>query len=105
MPDRARQGLDLLLAHYPEAEVALVIHQRHARYSPTTRPPGQVSPVLRPPWEESPGPWTCVDLIVEQERRQFAIWNYNGDVYRVTGAHGQYPGAVEDDPFLTVVPT
>jgi hypothetical protein len=89
-PDDARMGLNLLLSFYPGAEVAYVMHQRHNKLG------GEFAQV------ESYGPWTCVDLVHDGERRQYAIWNYNGDVYRVTGPEGQYPGAVEDDPFLTV---
>jgi hypothetical protein len=86
----AREGLDLLLTRHPEAEVAYVIHQSHQDDMRVGLP--------------MTGPWTCVDLIIDGERRQFAIWNSTGNVYRVIGPEGAYPGAVEDDPFLIVVP-
>ena len=79
MPSNARLGLDKLLAEYPDADISQVIHQL-----------------------DSNGPWTCVDLRIDGQRTPFAIWNHTGNVYRVEGPDGEYPGAVEDDPFLTV---
>ena len=84
MKSFGREGLDLLLAHYPEAEVAYVIHQHHLHWAP--------------------GPWTCVDLIIDEQRHPFAIWNSTGNVYKVSGPKDEYPDAVEDDPFLIVTP-
>jgi hypothetical protein len=85
----SRAGLDLLLKTYPDADVALVLHQQFQ----TNYPPYVA---------DGYGPWTCVDLITNGERWQFAIWNSTGDVYRVQRAGDKYPGAVEEDPYLEI---
>lgn len=48
-----------------------------------------------------PGPWTLVDLGILgwSHRKEFAIWNNTGNVYR-----DDEQGAVEDDPMIEVTP-
>lgn len=77
-----RQGLDRLLAEYPDADVAVIVNQ------------GNRDSYVRNAVE---GPWTTVDLTINGELTKFAIWNYTGNVYRCD----EY-GAVEDDPFIVV---
>jgi hypothetical protein len=85
MKSKARQGLDRLLAEYPEAEVGRIWSYEH------------VESIV---YATNSGPWTCVDLLIAPETIvQFAIWNYTGNVYRLDTS-----GAVEDDPFIVITP-
>jgi hypothetical protein len=91
---KARRGFNMLLRNYPDAEVATIWNQDK----------GVVGNYVHPEVQErirmvavTPGPWTCVDLLIEGELKQFAIWNNTGHVYRIGKG-----GAVEDDPFLKI---
>jgi hypothetical protein len=53
--NKAREGFDQLLAHYPDA---------------------------LPSYVQNTGAWLCVDLDIAQ---RFAIWIHTGNVYRVHG--------------------
>lgn len=83
MPSKTRQGLDLLLAEYPDALISKLDPQDGRG------PYGRVMS----------GPWYCVDL---SNGLRFAIWKHTGNVYRVEGEF--LGGEVEEDPFLTVTP-
>lgn len=96
-----RRGLDYLLSEFRDAELAQAVNQDADVRSVVGDAVPEPFPVFgyllqaEPAQGPSPGPWTCVDLVVSGELRRFAIWNLTGAVYRV----GE-DGAVEDDPFL-----
>ena len=75
-----RDGLNWLLAQYPDAEVALVYDQAYPW------PPEHLTRYIE-------GPWLLVDLVDGPRKRKFAIWKTTGAVYRVG-----WDGAVGDDP-------
>jgi hypothetical protein len=102
---KARQGLDMLLAAHPNAEVARILrqHQDDDWSHPIDRQPFFLRPRIVGEWPR--GVWTEVDLILEiptdrpPDLTPFAILNHTGNVYRCDAE-----GAVEDDPFLVVTP-
>jgi hypothetical protein len=96
MPSKARAGLNQLLRNYPEAEIEMVDGQAE---TPNTEGSG---PMIKLGRQE--GPWVCVDLSIDGMIQQFAIWKTTGNVYHLQGPDGEYPGAVEDDPFIIVTP-
>jgi hypothetical protein len=90
---KAREGLDKLLAKYPNVEVGQIYNQQ-----------SNVVKVLRGSlpyytFTMGEGEWTVVDLVEFPESNilRFAIWNHTGNVYGVDSY-----GAAEDDPFITV---
>lgn len=93
MKSKARRGFDALLAQFPEAEMAQAWNQDEAVLEKTMPHPEVAARLNISP---EPGPWTCVDLIVDGELARYAIWNRTGNVYRIGS-----DGAVEDDPFIT----
>lgn len=90
MKSKAREGLDLLLAEYPDAMIVEYDSQPRREYAEGLG-------------VSSAGVWVCVDLNVGiQAVMKFAILKTTGNVYRV---HGDLLGGeVEDDPFLVVTP-
>lgn len=92
----ARQGLDRLLALFPDAEIERLDWQL-PREAIVTRDTHD-SP-LRETLAQPAGPWVCVDLVIVGNASRFAIWKTTGAVYQL-----DEHGAVEDDPFLTVEP-
>lgn len=94
---KARLGLDALLKQNPEADIAFVRQQDKTimeAYRKHTKPS-----IYRNEYWLAGGPWLCVDLYIEGNIHQFAIWNETGNVYRLGDA-----GAVEDDPFIYITP-
>lgn len=96
MSSPAREGLDRLLATYPEAELAWAVHQHRtvldARRSRTARRFAGTAGLF----SESDGPWLCVDLYEPGGALLcFAIWITTGDVYEL-----DEHGAVKDDPLI-----
>lgn len=74
----ARKGFDLLMAHYPDADLAWLDSQ-----------PERTSGAIH--YQRAAGLWWSVDLSVGS----FAIWKETGAVYRVDDF-----GAAAADPFL-----
>lgn len=98
MPSKARAGLNQLLRNYPEAEIAKVVNQDQKIAKVYEHTQGSIEPT---------GPWTLVDLLMLRwstipHIEQFAIWNHTGNVHRIQGADDEYPGAVEEYPFIIV---
>jgi hypothetical protein len=96
---RSREGLDALLAAYPEAEVAHISNQLAEVVDAFT---ADMADRISIDWVHLPGehgPWTCVDLYADGRILRFAIWNETGNVYCVDGL-----GAVEDDPSIVLTP-
>src|SRR5215469_6980382 len=90
-PSKAREGLNHLLEHFPDAEVLHVDHQGyHEEIAAIKLGAESLESQM-----QSDGPWTAVTLRHEKGPVEYAIWNTTGAVYE-TDQHG----AVADDPFL-----
>lgn len=95
----ARRGINALLEHLPNAEVASITNQNgtiRAALREALHPSNGVRYI-----DDMNGPWTCVDLYFHNEKtgggeiKRYAIWNSTGDVYQLDGL-----GEPEDDPII-----